>query len=538
MSKDSRPPAVDPARDLAFLPSRHHEDPVPTYTESDPFLTITTAPLDDNSARPQQPSTSNNPTDDSSRPPRPSTNDLSSINSLPALDVAGLSLPLTTYPPSPYRIAGIHNSKNANTTSDNTLSIQEATLIYRRASVLINSFFQSIRTQNTEALTLLVNRGLISPDCPDSAGATPLIAAVEAGHGAVVCAVVALGADVNLPGTFKWKRGRTPLMVAAASGNLALAKLLLEDFHADDSIVAPDGQIALRLAADGKHREVVAYLPRRNGGEWLRWKTHHDQSIKQVLRALNKIRKFVLFFIWEVPRFFLWTVPKHVVVIPVRDGVVWAWKNRKRFGGWVKRQAIETPRRIARAGKAVWRGIKKIPVGVKRAAQWVWKVVKKTPKAMRAVAEWLWKFVTVGIPRAVKVVALWIWKGLKAVGKAVAYVFVRLLSALHTAVMAVLDFFRNITLKDVWNGFKAVLEAVFVELPKAVWAGLKRFREVSYKVMEYLFGVTGEIIWWIVRGLLWVVQYVPEQLLKIVLWSTSSLAQGFHEILVWFNPKL
>ena len=61
-------------------------------------------------------------------------------------------------------------------------------------------------------------------------------------------------------------------MIACEKGNLPLVKLLLDVYHCDDSIIAPDGQLALRLASFFKHREIVDYLPVRRGGGMKRWK--------------------------------------------------------------------------------------------------------------------------------------------------------------------------------------------------------------------------------------------------------------------------
>jgi hypothetical protein len=42
-------------------------------------------------------------------------------------------------------------------------------------------------------------------------------------------------------------------------GNLVIVKILMEEYHCDDGLVASDGQIALRLAAQNGHREVVDF---------------------------------------------------------------------------------------------------------------------------------------------------------------------------------------------------------------------------------------------------------------------------------------
>src|SRR4051812_12779747 len=107
----------------------------------------------------------------------------------------------------------------------------------------------------------------------------------------MVCLLISLGATVDAFGTLPARGAprRTPLQAAAAGGNLALVRLLVTDFGADDGLLAPDGQLALRLAADGGHRDVVAFLPVRRGGACARWKTHHAVAWARIKRAAGRV---------------------------------------------------------------------------------------------------------------------------------------------------------------------------------------------------------------------------------------------------------
>jgi hypothetical protein len=373
---------------------------------------------------------------------------------------------------------------------------------------IISLFFGAVRKKNTELVELLVTRGFISPDCADALGETPLLAAVGAGNGAMVCALVALGATVDLYGRLNGGEAeRTPLQAAAAAGRLALVRLLREDFGADDGLVAPDGQMALRLAADAGHRDVVAYLPARRGGAFRRWKTHHAVAWRRISQAARKILFFGKCVFWYLPRCLLWEAPKHGIVLPIRDGVKWAWKYRRGFGPWCVRQA-----------KRVGRAVLGIPKFTKEVLVELWGVVK-------------------AIPRALKIALLWMWESLKKLGAAVGSVLARVVSLLHTAVMAVLDFFRTITLKDIWNGVCEVVRTLFVQIPRAIWSSLVSFGEASYKFLAALLGWFGKALWYFATGMLWIVQYVPRQMWQIVVWTWSSIAKGFQEILVWIDPK-
>ncbi|KAK1758185.1 ankyrin repeat domain-containing protein 50 [Echria macrotheca] len=411
--------------------------------------------------------------------------------------------------------------------------------IYTLQTSLIRTLHSAIRSQNTALISHLITTGLVSPDVPTPDGATPLITSITAGHGHVTSHLIALGADPNTPGKYKG-HPRTPLMVAAALGRLPLVKLLHKDYGADEAIIAPDGQLALRLAADAGHREVVDYLPSRRGGAFRRWRTHHAEAIRRIKKAGYNIYRFFRFFVWDVPRFFVWSVPKHVLVLPAVKGCRWCWANRKRFAGWCRHQVREMPGRVKRGAKAVWKVAKEVPGEVWSAARKVpgevWDVMKKIPGVVERVAKAVWRFVC-RIPGAMRTVAAWIWGCLKRAGVAVADVFLKVVSAVHTALMAVLGFFRGISLRDVWNGFCEVLRAVFVRLPQALWEGVKAAGKMTRKVLEGLFGCIGSVIWYFFVGLWWAAKYVPTQLWSIICGIGSSIAKGYHEILVWINPK-
>ncbi|KAK0632501.1 hypothetical protein B0T14DRAFT_541860 [Immersiella caudata] len=442
---------------------------------------------------------------------------LSWIDESPEL-TAQLRLPLTHWPHPSWHPA-----------ADSQWILPPPNTLYTLQTKIITSLFTSIASKNTEVVHLLITRGFVSPDVTSSIGCTPLIAAIAAGNGAMVCLLVSLGATVNAYGKDENGKERTPLMVAAAQGRLPLVKLLKEDFHADDAVIAPDGQLALRLAADAGHREVVAYLPLRRGGEWRRWKAHHEVMVRRVKRAGRDLYRFGRFWVWDLPRFFLWSVPKHVVVKPTWKAGLYCWKNKGRFGGWCKRQAKEMPGRVKRGAEKVLKGVKKVPGKC-------WKVVKEIPKAVEEMLKAIWKVIK-RIPAAMKVVAMWIWDSLVSAGMAIGDVFLRVVSAIHTAVMAVLEFFRKTTLKDVWNGICDVFEAAFVTLPKTIWSGIKAAGDVALKVLEGMFGCIGWLIWMIFKGLLWTANFVPAQLWKMICAIGSSMAKGYHEMRVWFNPK-
>jgi hypothetical protein len=185
-------------------------------------------------------------------------------------------------------------------------------------------------------------------------------------------------------------------MLAASIGSLPIVKLLFEPpYSANDALVAPDGQIALRLAAENGHRAIVDYLPSRRAGGYLRFKTQNIRSIGQIKNALRRIADFIKFFGWYLPKFFVFDVPKHFVVLPVVRCCKWCWANRKKIGLWCKHQLTEMPKRVVEFGKAAWKMAKKVPEAIWKAAKnipWaIWRAVKKAPevisKAIKEVAE-------------------------------------------------------------------------------------------------------------------------------------------------------
>lgn len=365
---------------------------------------------------------------------------------------------------------------------------------------------------------------------------------------------------------------RTPLMLAARIGSLPIVKLLFEPpYSANDALIAPDGQMALRLAAEYNHRMIVDYLPSRRGGSFLRWKTRNAHNIARAKKALRGIYYFIKFFIWEIPKFFIWSVPKHGIVLPVVKTCRWGWENRKRFGNWCKRQAIEVP-------KKVWKGIKKIPKGIVNAGKSIGKGLKKLgpillefvksiikfivdfikgipkvaaevvrglwqfftqtlPHWLKGIALWLWEMLMERIPQAIGIGAKWTWGLIKSLALAIWGAFVSIASFIHTTFLALITFLRNVKLRDVWNSFCDVLSSIFITFPKILWSWTKKFAAMSLDAMEALFGWFGTLLWAIGAGLFHLIIYIPRKIWTVLSSIGNSMGKGAHEIRVWINPK-
>ena len=152
-------------------------------------------------------------------------------------------------------------------------------------------------------------------------------------------------------------------------------------------------------------------------------------------------------------------------------------------------------------------------------------------------ALWTWNLLTKRIPEAIVIVAKWIWAGISGLGKILLDLLEKTASLLHTVFSAIVSFFRGITLKDIWNGFCDVLRVIFVSAPQAVWKWIIHFAEATYKVMGKLFGDLGRCVCYVFYGILFLCMYIPAKIVEILAGVGSSMAAGFHEILVWFNPK-
>ncbi|KAM0558020.1 hypothetical protein ACHAPJ_005187 [Fusarium lateritium] len=399
---------------------------------------------------------------------------------------------------------------------------------YRIETDIVNSFFSAIENGHDDVVADFIARGWVSPDTTSRWSETPLLAAVRVGKLPMVSRLVALGASVNTYGrardnsderTLKTEElpERTPLMVAAERGHLALVKVLKQDYGARDDLVAPDGAIALRLAAVNGHREIVAFLPPLRGGAWLRWKHVHHKQMERIRRAWKRISNFIKILIWEFPKLLIYEAPKEVCK------AVWHRRHRikkfvKELPGKIKREVMEIPGHIKRGGKAVWKGIKEIPSVLKSIVRAIWKFMQK-------------------IPGATMTLLRWIGGGLKNIGEAVINIFAKVFSLLHTVVMAVVSFFRSITLKDIWDGFCYLVRAIFVDAPKAMGAFIVSFGKTTYDVLKTLFGSLGSCIWHIGEGILWLIQYLPHRIWTIIEALGTSIVKAYEETMVYINPK-
>ena len=397
---------------------------------------------------------------------------------------------------------------------------------------LLQAYFQAIQQGAWDVVQQLLKSGLVDANTTGARGengCTPLATAVKAKHKKVMILLLQNGALVDAWSgptvSERSKALRTPLMVAASQGDLPTVKWLMEGYAADDAIVAPDGQLALRLAAEAGHEHVVAYLPVRRGGMYIRWKNKQAKLLSQIRRTLKSAGSSVKMAIYDVPK---WLICE-LVVYPIKRGLKWCWKNKHSFLPFVKRQIIQLPEKALRMMRETASWIRKLPSKIRTAAERVWKALRLLPGMIQ-------RFVK-RIPGALRIAWDYITEVAKTVWNAVRQILEKALSLLHTAISAMVTFFRYLTLGNLLTAIADLLEAVFVSLPTKVWRMIDGAWGTAYDIMERVFGLAGEVLVVIGYGLFRIVLYLPEQLFRVVGTFGEMVAASWRELGVWWNPK-
>ncbi|KAL1407978.1 hypothetical protein Q8F55_004775 [Vanrija albida] len=482
----------------------------------------------------------------------------SAIDSLDDLDsrAAELGFPLTRYP-----------ARAANTPFwDDT---------NRDRAKIVTAFHDAVEKKQHDAVAQFVARGIVSPDATRWDGPTPLQVATTMGDAKLVQLLVSLGAEVNalhtVPTYFEcadadiWGRmpddgtetstnsnfpkrhwsyqlsgeeaPRTALMIAAARGNLAMTRLLLS-LGADDAVTAPDGQIALRLAASNSHRDIVDLLPARRGGALLRWKANNARALKAIGKALRNCGLFI-FGIPYYTALLAYHGTKDLIVKPLYRGAKYVWKERRGILASCARGLRAVPRRVykmgvdgSRAAVCLVKQVPKLAGDTVDAVVWcavkTWGILRAVPGVVVSVLR--------ATPRAVGIVAKWAWETVKVLAAALGRVPAAIVSAAHTVAVAIGSAFKRVNLVAVGRALAAIPRAV-LELPAVLWRAVVALGHAARHVLKALFGVAGEVVWaigWVVN---WLVFYLPKQILKIVGKILGTVGNAFHEILVFFDPK-
>jgi ankyrin repeat protein len=122
----------------------------------------------------------------------------------------------------------------------------------------VEDFHRAARSGDVKSVEEFLAAGM-AVDVPDANGNTAIGAASEGDATDVVRLLLNAGADVNAPAS---QQGRTPLMLAAASGSAPTVRLLLEN-NADPKARDPEGWHPLALATWNHRLDAAAVLAAR-----------------------------------------------------------------------------------------------------------------------------------------------------------------------------------------------------------------------------------------------------------------------------------
>ena len=112
-----------------------------------------------------------------------------------------------------------------------------------------------------------------------------------------------------------------------------------------------------------------------------------------------------------------------------------------------------------------------------------------------------------------------------------------IVSALHTLISAIADFFRSITLADIINGFTRVLRGIFIDFPLLVWDGLKALARGIHYTLEAFFGMVYWIVYYIFYALQFIILYVPKRIGRIIGSIAGGIGKAFRELWLLISPK-
>ena len=375
---------------------------------------------------------------------------------------------------------------------------------------------------------------------------------------------------------------RTPLMIAAERGYLPIVKLLFNPpCNADYTLCAPDGQIALRLAVEKGHREVVDFLPSLRKGGFRRFKYAHATSVYRIRQATEVARLIAMCLVWHIPKAVLYRFPmwiaksifravKHIVTKSIPRAAKATLRGVVKGGRYIR---DDLPGAISRKVQQSGAAIKKlvtvmIPKAVKATGSFFWNLITEwIPNAIKGTCKFMWKLITVYIPRALHNTALVLWEIVKFIGWFIKQVVVELFPAfckavasglkafaigswelllrglaavaslVHTVFVSITSFFRRITLRDIWNAVVQVLKWVFVEVPVGIGRVFRAIYMGVVKCVEKAFGWWGKLMVALSQLLVYVVVYFPVKLGQAFVEYSKALVKGGKEVLVWFNPK-
>lgn len=148
------------------------------------------------------------------------------------------------------------------------------------------SFEIAVLNQDVEQVRLLIKLG-IDPNITNSSGETLLMRAVLGGNLEIIKAL--LESDlikVNQRSSWRWIKGWTPLMVAAAQGEVLIVRLLSNHLDIEMNAKNEWEYTAVMLAVKGLHVPVVKFLA-NDLRVTLDEKNHHNKDVMEIAPLLK-----------------------------------------------------------------------------------------------------------------------------------------------------------------------------------------------------------------------------------------------------------
>lgn len=233
--------------------------------------------------------------------------------------------------------------------------------------------------------------------------------------------------------------------------------------------------------------------------------------MRKVYKLGTKIYHYTKFCFWDVPKFFLWSVPKWVV------SNIWRGISKvglKKFGKWI---FFDVPRFI------LW----DVPKCI------FWDLPQKIPHILLESGKWVFRVIAVHLPAFFKAVGKAVWRAVKGLGEMAGSALSNIASAIHSILIAITTFFRQVTLRDVLRSFKQALNAIFVQVPLVVWKGIKELVSALDKLFCNIF----DIFWLIAKLLGHFILFVPQTIGQMLLEIGSLLGTIGREVVLFIYPK-
>ncbi|KAH8793863.1 hypothetical protein DL96DRAFT_1739055 [Flagelloscypha sp. PMI_526] len=142
-------------------------------------------------------------------------------------------------------------------------------------------------------------------------------------------------------------------------------------------------------------------------------------------------------FTWKVPIFVFWYLPKALpFVLKELSQSIWEVAS------------VDIPHVLKHFTPEFGKLCPSISLVVKYLSLWIWQASSNDiPRILRHLSSWIWQALSVNTPRFITSLALVSWYLTKMVGLKLGHATQAFVFAIHTAIRAIISFFRSATLK-------------------------------------------------------------------------------------------